>query len=438
MGSGLRAHVETLRPLFDADWQWIILAQLAAVAGTLILLKVVANVAPPDDFGRFGLILAVAGGVNSVAFGPVIAWTNRHYQEGREAGRLQAYFRTLAAASAIAIAATSTVVFLVIALAPNMIARLGIAPQQGLLGLIIGILLSANEVAVAVSNAALRRRPAAVFLIGGRWFPVVFVLASYGLGFRSVNAYAAAVAIALSAVLMVQIGQIVMIELTESKQRPPAVTGGSYLRSLATYALPYVLWGIPAYLIIFGDRYVLAYFTDPATVGAYIAMSAATMSAVNVFGTAVNRVLEPAIYATSGASVDRERVVRAHRMIRTAILMIIVVLVPIVAIYSIFPGEVITLFTAASYGTYAGYLWVLMLAGLFFLIGQELFLHGNVEKRLWAYLPVRLIHVTIFAVGVAVLVPKGGLPGLTIAILIGYVAQVLLVLAANRWIVRWR
>ncbi|MHB8398575.1 MAG: lipopolysaccharide biosynthesis protein [Candidatus Limnocylindrales bacterium] len=438
MNTGLRTRVETLRPIFGTDWLWIILAQLAAVAGTLVLLKVVSNVASPGDLGRFGLILAVAGGVNSLAFGAVIAWTNRHYQEGREAGRLPAYFRTLAAASAMAIAAMSTIVLLAIVLAPDTIARLGITPQLAILGLIIGILQSANEVAVTVSNAALRRRPAAIFLVGARWFPVALILACFRLGFRSVNAYGAAVAIALGAVLAVQIGQLLVIESTDSRQRPRAAAGGSYLRSLATYALPYVLWGIPAYIITFGDRYVLAYFTDPATVGTYIAMSAATMSVVNVFGTAVNRVIEPAVYATSGAGVDLDRVVRAHRMIRTAISAIIVILVPIVAIYGIFPRQVITIFTAASYGTYAGNLWVLMLAGLFFLVGQELFLHGNVEKRLWAYLPVRLIHVTIFAIAMAVLVPKAGLPGLTIALLVSYVAQTLLLLAANRWIVRRR
>ena len=434
LGSKLTIRAATLRPILGADWQWIIFAQLAAVAGTLILLKIVANIASPEGFGRFGLILAVAGGVNSLAFGPVIAWTSRHYQEGRETGRLRAYFRTLAMASAIATGAMCSVVLVFIALAPSLMTRVGITPLSGILGLTVGVLFGANEVAVAVSNAALRRRPAALFLVGARWVPVAVVGIAYLAGLRSVDAYATAVAIALALVLVVQIGQLVRVEARESRKRPLAGSGGSYLRSLSTYALPYVLWGIPAYVITFGDRYVLAYLTDAATVGAYIAMSTATMSAVGVFGMAINRVLEPALYATAGDSSDRDRVSQAHRMVRMAVIAIIVAIVPIVAIYGMFPREVIALFTSASYGAFAGHLWVLMLAGLFFLIGQELFLHGSIEKRVWAYLPVRLIHVAIFATGMVVLVPKLGLPGLTIALVVGYLSQVLLALAASRWV----
>lgn len=432
----MRRNVGTLQTLFTADWQWIVVAQLIAVAGTLILLKVVANVASSGDFGRFGLVLAVAGGVNSLAFGPVIAWANRYYQEGHEAGRLPAYFRALAAAAAIAITATSSLVFIAIAVAPNVIARLGIAPQLVLLGLLAGILQSANEVLVAVSNAALRRRPAALSLIGSRWLPVVLVLASYGLGFRSVEAYAAAVSIALITVLAIQIGQLVLIESFERTQRTPARAGDSYLRTLITYALPYVLWGIPSYVITFGDRYALAYFTNPTTVGAYIAMTTATISAVNILGAAVNRVLEPAVYATVGSGIIRERVDRAHRMIDSSILIMVVVLVPIVAAYAIVPREVIALFTAAPYSTHADILWALMLAGVLFLVGQELYLHGNVEKRMWPYLPVRLLHAAVFVIGVVLLLPQAGLLGLVIALLVSYFAQILFVLATNRLVVR--
>jgi O-antigen/teichoic acid export membrane protein len=430
-----RQVAAVIRPIFASDWQWIVAAQVGAVLGTFGMLKLVANLASPTEFGRFALILAVAAGVNALAFGPIIAWASRHYQEAREAGRLASYRRAAGLGWLIGVLGTATIAVVAIFTIQEVLSRAGLTTITTLMGLVAGIAVSTSDLGVAVSNAALRRRSAALFLAASRWLPLAAIAIGHiALRLTSVESYAALMIVSTALLAAMQTAMIVRDDRGAHGWTMPG--DWEYVRALGSYASPYLVWGIPSYLISSGDRFLLAYFTSPAVVGIYAAMSAATTNAVGLVATAGNRVLEPTLYLISGAGANEARRAQAHELVSVTTRLMLLVSLPFVALYFAAPIPIIRVFAADEYAGFANQLWVLLLGSVMFFVSQQLILHGLIEKRPWIYLPSKILHATILVGAIAYLVPPLGLSGLASALLFAHSTQVGLVVITNRWLRR--
>jgi O-antigen/teichoic acid export membrane protein len=418
-----------LRPVFAAGWQWIFLAQLVNLTGTWALVKVVSNLVGVEEFGHFGIMLAVAFGVNALLFGPVAAWAQRHYQEAVEAAALSAYYRTLAVVLAAA-ALAGTTPLLLAASYSSLVHRVGLSTGVVALALVLGIVFGLSDVLVAIANAAFHRRPAAAFLVASTWIRVGAVGIAYLAGEKSAPAFVAAMSIALALMIPVQ---LVALRRREREVPPsPASLEQSYLNTVYRFLLPLVLWGVPGYILSFGDRFLLAYYTTPATVGVYVAMSAATINVVNSFSAAANRVLEPAIYAASGAGSDPARARRAHEMVRVTTTLAVLAAAPLVILYALFPERVVSFFSSGAYTGKADYLWLMLIATIVFAAGQQLIVHGLVLKRPWVYVPIKYVHASVLVVALLYSVPRWGVPGVVYSLLAAHALQLCLVVATNR------
>jgi O-antigen/teichoic acid export membrane protein len=206
-------------------------------------------------------------------------------------------------------------------------------------------------------------------------------------------------------------------------------------RSVLTYTAPFLVWGVPGYVLTFGDRLLLAYYSTVTAVGVYAAMVAATMSVGNAANAAISRVLEPEIFAIAGSGEDASRKQRAHRAVTRTIRLLSIAAVPVVVIYVLFPTEIIKIVSSGQYTGHAEQLWLMAVASALFLVGQVSVFHGLIEKRPWAYLPAKFAHAIILLATMLLLVPKHGVNGVVVAVLISQVAQLALVLGTNRYLV---
>ena len=420
---------QALLRVFGTRWQWILLAQFASAAGTWAVVKSVSNLTDVAGFGRFGIILAVAFAVNTLLFGPLAAWAQRHFQEAREQGAHHAYYRALGYAVLICTVVGGVVPLVAATFLTRPLARVGLTLGSVAVGLALGLIMSYSDTAIAITNAAFKRRSAAAFLVVGTWIRVLAVITAWLVGARSATAYAASIALALALLVVVQVRELARDRRSWSV---PPREPRSFLPSLREFMLPLVIWGLPGYVLSFGDRLLLAYFTGPSLVGVYVAMTAATVNVGYTFSAAANRVLEPAIYLASGAGVDAERVRRAHRVIRLTTLAAVVLSVPLLVVYALWPKPIIAFFSSGKYATHAGYLWVLLLSTVVFLLGQQLMLHGLVVKRPWVYVPIKFVHAGALATGLVLLVPRYGLAGVVWALLAAHSLQLLMVVGTNR------
>jgi O-antigen/teichoic acid export membrane protein len=420
---------QILRPVFSAEWQWIFVAQLANVVGTWAVVKVVSNLAGAAQFGRFGIIIAVAYAVNTLLFGPLAGWAQRHYQEAREAGSFHAYYRAAAVALIVCTVGGTVLPLTVGLLAPRLLARVELTRGSLAVALGLGIVLSYCDIAIAIANAAFQRRAASVFLVATTWVRVAAVLAAWTAGARTARALAAAMIVGIALIVPVQVWLLLRDRRSWVRSRSD---NQSFMPSLLHFMLPLVVWGLPGYVLTTSDRFLLAYFSGPAVVGVYIAMAAATINVGNAFSAAANRVLEPWIYSASGAGVDPVRIRRAGNVINTTTGLAVIASLPLVAVYALWPKPVIAFFSSSAYGAHAGLLWLMLCAAIIFLVAQQLMLHGLVVKRIWIYVPIKFVHASMLAAALIVLIPREGLSGVVYALLLAHSVQLAMITAANR------
>lgn len=414
--------------VFGTNWYWIFFAQLASVVGTWAVVKTVSNFASVSEFGRFGIILAIAYAMNTLLFGPIAAWAQRYYQEAREAGAFHAYYRALALSLGAGVLLGGVLPFFVIVSISSLRTRLDLGIDSVAAAILLGMSISFSDTAVAIANAAFQRRAASVFLIGNTWVRVIAAGIAYELGARHAAAFAFAMVIGIAAIIPLQV-----VTLARAHRSSGGEATLTILSSIREFTLPLIVWGIPGYVLSFGDRLLLAYYAGPAVVGIYVAMLSPTWNVGNAVIGAANRVLEPSIYAHSGDATDPSRTKRAHDIIRITTLAGAIASVPLVAVYAIWPNAIISFFASGKYATQSRYLWLMFVSTVVFLVGQQLMVHGLVLKRPWSYVPIKFVHAFILATLLAVLIPSRGISGVVYALLVAHSAQLVMVMAVNRF-----
>lgn len=422
-----------LRSFLSARWQWIFFGQIAAVLGTLALVKVAAVASTPGIFGRFALILAVGWGINAILFAPIAGWALRYYQEAREARRLRAYYHTLVFALLCASFLATVITGVAVLLLKGGLHRMHITPAMMGIALVMGLSISYSDAAIAVAHAAFFRRSAAVFVVLSSWIRVLAVGVVYVAGATSAQAFGLALGLAVLLLLPVQVWNL---RRNEDSEEGGSGIDISYRASLKDYSVPLFLWGIPGYVLGFGDRLLLAYFTNPATVGIYAAMTAATINLTNAASSAANRVLEPTLFAASGSAKDATRVRPAVRMVNLTTGLIAPLALPFVGLYFVWPKAIITLFASGSYHRDSQYLWILLLASVIYLASQQLVYQGFILKKPGVYVPLKYFHAAILATGLVLTIPRYGLRGMILTLLAAHLLQLILVALTNRYRLR--
>lgn len=406
------------------------LAQLAALGAAFVQVKLGAVWLPADEFGRFGLAIAVGASIHVLAIGPLVAWANRFYREAAEADTLGRYYGTLGLVAAVVLT-----VFIAAALAlalggAGLLDRLSISARLLLIAVALGLGLSLSELAIAAASAALWRGWAAAALLTVGAARIAGMVAARLAGGADAEGYLVAVAACVALVAAGLVGALLGRERRRGRLQRPRPQR-SDLRAFAAYAAPFLAWGVPGYLLTFGDRLLLAYFLGPQETGAYVAMAAATVNATSVFGAAVNRVLEPAVYARAGAGRDAARLGAAARLINRSTVGLAVLALPAVALYAWLPGVWLSLFASGGFDAPEGALWLLLVAAILFLVSQQLILHGLVEKRPQVYLPAKFLHAALAMSLLAWWIPDHGITGAIWALLVAHGAQVVMIVVTT-------
>ena len=101
--------------------------------------------------------------------------------------------------------------------------------------------------------------------------------------------------------------------------------------------------------------------------------------------------------------------------------------------YLLWPEQVIPLFASSEYATEAEHLWLLLLASIVFLVGQQPMLHGLVVKRPLEYVPTKFVHAAALVAALVAAIPRHGISGVVVALVGAHALQLVLVLLVNRF-----
>lgn len=410
------------------EFLWIGLGQTATVVGAVVGVRILTGVLPPDAYGRLALGMTVATLVTQTILGPLGNAATRFFAPAREADALWSY---LAAVKTLLVQATGGVLLLAVVLCLGLVATghsqwIGLALAAMLFALLSGY----NSVLNGVQNAARQRAIVALhhgLATWGRFLLAAALVLWVGASSTfAMLGYAAAMLIVLASQ-----SWFFRRTLASGFDAPRATQSqhGRWRTGILTYAWPFGVWGLPAWVQLASDRWALQGFASIDDVGRYAVLYQLGYYPITICTSLMVQLVSPVFFQRAGDASDRsrlERVYRLNRMLTIAAL----VFTGIATLGAYAMHEWVVRFLVASqYRTISWLLPGMVLAGGLFASGQlaVVSLLSGVQTRalILPKVATAVLGVLLNVVGAAFY----GIPGVVAAMVIAATGYLLWILS---------
>ena len=365
---------------------WILLGQVSAVLGALVLVRVLTEYLDPVQYGRVALGLTVVGLVDQVAMGGLSNGISRFYSVAAEKRDFGGYLR----ASRRLIAYGTLIVFGAGATLLTGLELLGGARWIGLAAaaLLFAVLSIYNSTLSGIQNAARQRGVVAFHGALDVWLRILLAVSAILLLGSSGSAVVLGYA---GSSLLVTTSQFIF--LRRLIPRSPANGGDAraWMQRIWSYSWPFSIWGIFTWAQQSSDRWALEVFASTQEVGLYAVLfqlgytpiAMATGMAVSFIG--------PILYQKSGDATSDARNANVHELAWRITLCCLAVTLLAFSL-AIALHEWVFRFVVAAQFRSVSYLlpWVVLAGGLF-AAAQMLALKLMSEMRPAAMLRVKIV-----------------------------------------------
>ena len=288
---------------------WIVVGQLAVVAGALVLVRVLTERLDPVQYGQLALGLTVAGLVTQVVMGGVGNGISRFYCIAAEKQDLDGYLR---ASRQLMFYATLAVLAVGLALMGGLL-FLGYAQWIGLAAaaLLLSVLNGYNSILSSLQNAA-RQRSVVAFHSGlDAWLKILLALGV--LLWLGSSSTAVVIGYALSA-LLVTGSQFIFLRRLILPQSKPNGDSRQWILQMWAYSWPFSTWGIFTWVQQSSDRWALEAFATTSDVGLYAVLVQLGYTPIVMVTGLATSFLGPILYQRSGDATDPARNTHVHRL----------------------------------------------------------------------------------------------------------------------------
>lgn len=391
---------------------WIVVGQIAVVAGALVLVRVLTEHLDPAQYGQLALGLTVAGLVNQVVMGGVGSGISRFYSIAAEKQDLGGY---LHASRRLMFYATLAVLVIGLALMGGLL-FLGYSQWMGLATavLLLSVLNGYNSSLSGLQNAARQRAIVALHSGLNAWLKILLVLGVLlWLGSSSTTVV---IGYALSA-LLVTGSQFIFLRRLILPRSKPNGDSHQWILQMWAYSWPFSTWGIFTWVQQSSDRWALEAFATTRDVGLYAVLVQLGYTPIVMVTGLATSFLGPILYQRSGDATDPARNTHVHRLV-WRITLFCMVLTLIAFMLALGLHDWIFRFLVASDYRGVSYLlpWM-VLAGGIFAAGQMLALKMMSELRstpmIRAKIGTAILGILFNLYGASV----GGVTGITLAIM---------------------
>ena len=349
------------------EGSWILIGQIATVAGSLVLVRVLTEYLEPAQYGQLNLGLTVAALVNQVVMGGVSNGISRFYSIASEANDLPAY---LAASRRLMAYATVAAVAIALLLVVGLLG-LGFSQWMGLTAaaLLLSVLTGFNAAMNGIQNAA--RQRSVVAFHGGldAWLKILFAVGvMFWLGSTST---AVVLGYVLSSLLVIGSQFFYLRRLIPPLGEKRHATA-DWGRQIWVYSWPFSVFGIFTWAQQVSDRWVLQTFATTADVGLYAVVFQLGYVPIGlVTGIAVS-FLAPVFYQRSGSATDSTRNTAVHRIAWQITLACLLITALAFVLTTCLHEWLFDLLVASKYHSVSYLLPWMVLAGGLFAAGQML------------------------------------------------------------------
>lgn len=400
------------------EGSWIVAGQIAAVAGALVLVRVLTEHLDPAQYGQLALGLTIAGLVNQVAMGGVTSGIGRFYSIAVEKGDLWGYLRASNKLMGYATLGASVIalVLMVGLFLTGQMQWLSLAAVV----LVFSILSGYNSALGGIQNAA--RQRAIVALHGGMDAWLKIGLAVGVLLWLGSSSTAVVIGYALSA-LLVTVSQL--FYLRRLLRRHGGNTHNSstedWARQMWLFSWPMMAGGLFNWGYYASQRWALELFSTTSQVGQFYALTQIAYSPISMAGAMFLSFLIPIFFARVGDATDHHRLRNTQRIILRVAAVGLCFTVSI-AIASFFAHEFIfRLLVAPGYRTMSMYMPYVVLAAGVLQVSQTIANIVAIENKTRMFLPLSIVGNGGVALMNLYFASRWGVEGLIASMLTGAV-----------------
>lgn len=291
------------------EGSWIVIGQIGAVIGSLVLVRVLTECLTPEQFGQLALGLTVVGLVNQVVMGGVTNGIARFYSIAVEKQDLAGYQR---ASRRLMTYATGAVLIIGLVLLAALWS-LGYSEWSGLAAaaMVYAVFSGYNSAYSSIQNAARQRAIVAFHGCLDAWLKIglaVAVLSWLGpSGTAVVIGY-------ICASLLVTFSQLMFLRRAIPPQRSLATSQLQWEKHIWAYSLPFSTWGTFTWMQQVSDRWALQAFVSTHEVGSYTVLFQLGYTPIALATGLAMNLLGPILYQQSGDATDSARNANVHRI----------------------------------------------------------------------------------------------------------------------------
>lgn len=291
------------------EGSWIVIGQIAVVAGALVLVRVLTEYLAPAQYGQLALGLTVAGLVNQVLMGGIGAGIGRFYSIAAEKQDLGGYLhatRYLLAYATVAVVAIGLILM-------ASLYWLGYSQWIGLAAaaLVFSVLSGYNSTLNGIQNAA--RQRAIVAFHGGLDAWLKILLAVGVVLWLGTSSAAVVIGYACSS-LLITVSQLFFLRRTIPQQQTPIHNRQQWAPQIWAYSLPFTTWGAFTWMQQVSDRWALQAFATTSDVGQYAVLFQLGYTPIALITGMAMSFFGPILYQRSGDATDHARNTNVHQI----------------------------------------------------------------------------------------------------------------------------
>lgn len=392
---------------------WIVIGQVAAVAGALVLVRVLTEHLAPAQYGQLALGLTVAGLVNQIVMGGIGAGISRFYSIAAEKEDLGGYLQATRYLLAYATAAVLAIGMILVA----SLYWLGYSQWIGLAAaaLVLSVLSGYSSALSGIQNAA--RQRAIVALHGGLDAWLKILLAVGVVLWLGTSSTAVVIGYACSS-LLVTVSQFIFLRRSIAQQHTPIPNRQQWMPQIWAYSLPFTTWGAFTWMQQVSDRWALQVFAPTSDVGQYAVLFQLGFTPIALITGMAVSFLGPILYQRSGDATDHVRNTNVHRLgWRMTHLSLIVTLLGFTITFAAHE-RLFDLLVSSEYRESSHLLPWVVLAGGMFAAGQMLALKLMSEMKPSAMTGAKIITALIGVLFNVIGAALGGMQGVVASLVV--------------------
>lgn len=393
---------------------WILAGQIAAVLGSLVLVRVLTQYLEPAEYGQLALGLTVAGFVNAVIMGGVTNGIGRFYSIAAEEDDLSGYLR---ASAQLMVYATAAVVVIALALLIGLY-WLGYSEWIGLAtaALVFSLLSSYNTSLRSIQNAARQRAVIAIHDGLNAWLKIILaVCIMLLLGYSST---AVVMGYALSTLLVTGSQVFFLRPILEQSKDISIVAISHWVRRMLAFSWPFYAINLFGWAQQSSVRWALETYSTTENVGLYYVLSQLGYTPILMATGLLMTFISPIIFARTGDANNAARNLNVRNLTNKIAMLGMALTVLAFIVVSIFHSTILNVFVSEDYLSISHYLPWLVLSGGIFAVAQVYAIRMQallmMDKLVMSIITISIIAVFLSFYGAY----KAGLIGAIIASLI--------------------